>query len=87
MTAVPTINTQPVSDAHDKIFTNVLKGLSDAREFVLGLSNSFTTRTSSVRGLSSLPKADPYINDGFDLVEKVLTKQHDVTESLLARTR
>ena len=84
---MPSINTQPLSDAHDKIFTNVLNGLAQARTTALEWSGKFSARTADVAVLKELPKADKLINNSYDLVTKALTRQHDVTENLLAKTR
>lgn len=77
------INTQPISDAHDKIFDTVIAGLGSARVAAV----STATKVGSVPVLRGVSGADTVLDRGFGLLEKGLTRQHDLVEGLLARAR
>ena len=73
---MPSIDTQPISDAHDKIFESVIDALGDARDRIL-----------AVDALEKVPNAERVVDRSFDLLTKGLTNQHDFVEDLLARAR
>ena len=79
------INTQPISDAHDKIFDAIIKGIGKTRE----LSLKVTEKAGDVPPLKDrdLTKVDERVNEAFDAIVKGLQKQHDFVEEQLAKLR